>query len=422
MIGFKKSYISWIALRQIFSSRRRAGLSFMTIASVVGTTIGVAALVIVLSVMGGFEKDLKSRIFKGLPHLEIFNQNSAAGFSLDTYPVSKFENVVSQSKNIEPFTRSDVVLKHDKRLASVTMFGIDDSMGGQPWGFSDAMIAGQITQLSSADLKSPGIILGEALSVQLGVDVGDFISAISPQMSIGDALGGQRFTQQLEVVGIFRTDIPNYDSKYVAVKLNTGRKFMQDYDESMDSENYVSGIAATFSDPEHIDKNLNIAKLPNEFQVVTWKDVNKSLIVALKLEKFAMGSVLFLIVVVAAFSIAGTIMMTVYYKRHQISLLRALGMRSSDIMRLFIAHGAFIGGVGVVLGFSLGLGICWFIASIDLLNLPQGVYLIKKLPVRFLDVEYVIIGIGALVLSLAASIYPALTAAKQEPSNGLRYS
>jgi lipoprotein-releasing system permease protein len=115
-------------------------------------------------------------------------------------------------------------------------------------------------------------------------------------------------------------------------------------------------------------------------------------------------------------------MMTVYYKRNQVSLLRALGMKRSDILQLFLTHGLIISGIGVFLGFALGLSACFLIQNSELLKLPQGVYLIKKLPVRFLDMEYAIIGIGAFLLSLAASIYPAFKAAQQDPGVGLRYS
>jgi lipoprotein-releasing system permease protein len=416
------SYVGWIALRQVFSRRRKAGISFMTIASVIGTMIGVAALIIVLSVMGGFEKDLKGRIFKGLPHLEILSSNPSVGFSLDKVSLEQMREVFPAAEVMEPFTRADLVFKHDRRLASVTLFGIEPNFGGRPWGFSEAITSGSIGALSQPDPQTPSLILGEALALQLGVEVDDFVTAISPQMNISDALAGHRFTQVFKVVGIFKTDIPNYDSKYAVTDLSSGRKFMEEYEESLDAENYISGIAATFDEPERIDSLEYSSLMPEGLKVVTWKDVNKSLLVALKLEKFAMGAVLFLIVLVAAFSISGTIMMTVYYKRNQVALLRALGMKSSEILQLFLTHGLIISAVGVSLGFLVGFSACFLIDNSELLKLPQGVYLIKKLPIRFLGIEYVIIGLGAFFISLAASIYPALKAARQDPGAGLRYS
>ena len=394
----------------------------MTIASVLGTLIGVAALIIVLSVMGGFEKDLKSRIFKGLPHLEVLSSNPSVGFSLDKVPLEKMREHFPGAEIMEPFTRADLVFKHEKRLASVTLFGIDPKLGGRPWGFSEAMTSGSIEALGHADPLYPSLILGEALALQLGVEIEDLVTAISPQMNISDALAGHRFTQVFKIVGTFKTDIPNYDSKYAATDLPSGRKFMEEYEESLDDENYVSGIATTFDEPEKIDSLENAPHLPEDLKIVTWKDVNKSLLVALKLEKFAMGAVLFLIVLVAAFSISGTIMMTVYYKRNQVALLRALGMKSSEILQLFLTHGLIISAVGVSLGFLVGFGACFLIDHSELLKLPQGVYLIKKLPIRFLGIEYVVIGLGAFFISLAASVYPALKAARQDPGAGLRYS
>ena len=134
-----------------------------------------------------------------------------------------------------------------------------------------------------------------------------------------------------------------------------------------------------------------------------------------------MSAVLFLIVLVAAFSIAGTVMMTVYYKRHQVSLLRALGMKHHGVMKMFISHGAVIGTVGVVLGLIIGLGGCLFIESMGSIPLPKGVYMLQSLPVKYLYFEYVLISAGAFLLTILASVYPAYIAASREPSEGLRY-
>ena len=134
-----------------------------------------------------------------------------------------------------------------------------------------------------------------------------------------------------------------------------------------------------------------------------------------------MSAVLFLIVLVAAFSIAGTVMMTVYYKRHQVSLFRALGMKMGDVLKMFLSHGAVIGAVGVALGLFIGLGGCLIIESVGAFPLPKGIYMLKSLPVKYLYLEYVIIALCAFMLTVLASVYPAYMAAKREPGEGLRY-
>jgi lipoprotein-releasing system permease protein len=145
------------------------------------------------------------------------------------------------------------------------------------------------------------------------------------------------------------------------------------------------------------------------------------LLFALKLEKFAMGSILMLIVVVAAFSISGTMMMTVFHKRGQVSLLRSLGMTKGDIARLYMAHGFAIGTIGIFCGLLMGIALCALIKSFQFIELPAGIYHLKSLPCKWLWADYFVICICAWIFSLAAAAYPSLTAAKQDPSVGLRY-
>jgi lipoprotein-releasing system permease protein len=407
-------------MKHVFSKRRKAGLSFMTYASIFGVTLGVAALVITLSVMGGFESDLKSRMFKGLPHMEVYHENPFVGFSLNEHPVDKFKSTFPKAKYVEPFVKADVVLKNRNHLSSVVIFGLEKGSKGALWGFGEGMILGDLDLLHK-DLRLPGIVLGEDLAIELGVDVGDEVIGLSPGANISDALGGMELSKTFEVVGVFRTDLSKFDSKYAVVSLEHGRFFMADYDESLQEENYVSGMALNFKNPESIDlfvENLN--NFPS-MKATTWKEVNKSLLFALTLEKFTMSAVLFLIVLVAAFSIAATVMMTVYYKRHQISLFRALGMKIEDVLKMFISHGAVIGGAGVVLGLSVGLAGCFLIESIGSIPLPQGVYMLQSLPVKYLYMEYVIIAISAFLITVFSSIYPAYIAANREPGEGLRY-
>lgn len=422
MTSKSKSYIFWMAWRYL-TSRKGKSLSFMTFMSVVGVAIGVAALVTVLSVMGGFEKDLKAKMFLGLPHVEVLSKDSMAGFSLQTMPLDKFRDLFPRASGVEPFTRADIILKNRKYLSSATLFGIDTHIGGKLWGFSQGMKEGSISNLNEPmnGRHDEGIILGDGLAMQLGVSIGDELDVISPHVGMSHMLTGGQSSQRFRVVGIFVTDLPSYDTKYAVVTLSAGRKFLPDYDYTLDDEDYVSGIAINFFDPEHVDDDMQRLKEYPELQVSTWKEVNKSLLFALKLEKFTMGSILLLIVLVAAFSISGTMMMTVFHKRSHIALLQSIGMSRRDIMRLFLSHGVGIGTLGVILGLILGLSLCTILYYFQFINLPDGVYYQTKLPVRFLWPEYLIISLCAWVLSLLASLYPAFVASRQDPGIGLRF-
>jgi len=392
----------------------------MTYASIFGVTLGVAALVITLSVMGGFEADLKGRMFKGLPHMEVYHQNQFVGFSLDEHPVEEFQKAFPSAKFIEPFVKADIVLKNRKYLSSVVVWGVNKGSEGALWGFGDGMKLGDLSTLHS-DRRLPGVVLGEDLAFELRVEVGDEVVGLSPGASISDALGGMELSKKFEVVGIFRTGLTKYDAKFAVVSLDQARFFMADYDESLRDENYVTGMAINFDNPENVATFVDKVNQFPDLEAQTWKEVNKSLLFALLLEKIAMSAVLFLIVLVAAFSIAATVMMTVYYKRHQISLFRALGMKVGDILKIFLSHGAVIGGAGVILGLSFGIAGCVLIERVGSIPLPEGVYMLQSLPVKYLYTEYAVIGLSAFFVTLLASIYPAYIASIREPAEGLRY-
>lgn len=430
-------YIVWIAARHLTIRRDRFGLSFMTIVSILGVTIGVAALIVVLSVMGGFEGELQKKMLRGLPHMEVVSEiHATAGFSLKEYSTDRLKKLYPEAYGVEPFTQADVVIKRRKMMLPITLFGIDPSRKEHLWGFSNTMIEGELNSVGTlstlkspseggSENKLPGLVIGEELASQLGADVGDELTIISPQMiNVGTMLGGGTVSKRFVMVGKFRSELSNYDLRWAVTSIKEGRKFLQDYDEVLDTEQYVTGIAVNFRDPMKIRDYVGRLKKQTdlkELKSIDWQEVNKSLIVALKLEKFAMGSILMLIVLVAAFSISGTMMMMVFHKRAQISCLRSLGMSKKDIMKLFLTNGLAIGVIGVVFGLLVGLFLCTIIYFRHDIALPEGVYVLKALPVRFLPLEYGIICITALILIIITAIYPAITAARQDPGVGLRY-
>jgi len=423
----------WISWRHLRTKQRRAGLSFLTTVTIAGVCIGVAALIIVLSVMGGFEQDLRRKMLAGQPHFEIMNKSAAAGFSLKEFPLETFQQTFPEHSEIEPFVQADIVLKHGQHLSSATIFGIDPAREAHLWGFGQVVARGEFKDLTkthppivSAEKnppKWPGILLGEGLAAQLGVDIGDEIIAINPQgaTQVGSVMTGGTLSRHFVVVGMFRTEMFNYDSRWAVVDLPQARKFMADYDESLDRDEFVSGVAMNFEDPYIVSKIEPRIKSFEGLEVLTWEEVNSSLLFALKLEKFTMGAILMLIVVVAAFSISGTMMMNVYHRRTQISLLRSLGMSKRGIARLFMVHGVSISVVGVIVGLVIGLSVCTVIHYFQFINLPANVYYLKRLPVKFLPSNYVVICMSAIVFGVFASLYPAMTAARQEPSEGLRF-
>ena len=418
----RNNSVLWLAWRNLINPRRGFGLSVMTFVSIAGVTLGVLALTVVLSVMGGFERDMKAKMLKGLPHLEVYlRDNPTHGFSLHRYPLTWFRQAFPQAELIEPFIQVDVVLKHSRHLSSAVLFAVEPTKGGQLWGFrqSDALLEGSYRGLRPRRREAlPGILLGDGLAEQMGAEVGDEITVLNPNSAI--SAGGLATTARVfTLAGIFHTGLFTYDGKWAVISLAEGRKFLPDYDVTLDEERYVSGVALNFPDPERVDHAARrLASTP--LKGLSWKETNSSLIFALQLEKFAMGAILMLIVLVAAFSISGTMMMTVFYRRHQIALLRAMGLTARRTYRVFLTQGLLIGTIGVSGGMLIGIAILLVLANYPI-PLPQEIYYLGNVPVRFLWHDYLVIGMLAWLLSLLSAVYPAAVATKEVPSKGLRF-
>ena len=406
----------------------------MTIISIAGVAVGVAILISVLSVMGGFAKDLNTRMLTGSPHLEVLGKKQDLGFSLDDVSVDKVRQAMVGATSVAPFTSSDVVSKHGKHLAAITLIGVDMTQDNSMWAFTRTMVDGKLDDirknhlpllsLDNTDSRFAGIAIGEGVAGQLGVDIGSEITVLSPQAASGAVIfSGGTISRTFVVTGIFATRMFDYDDRWAVVRLSEGRKFMADYDPSLDLENFVTGIAINLEDPMKVGDAKNVLKKvdPN-LSAISWQDTNSALLFALQLEKYTMAAILTLIVLVAAFSISGTMMMTVFHKKTQVCLLRSLGMNRGDIMRLFITQGLLIGIVGTLLGLVVGLGFCLGLDHFRSIDMPSSLDSIRNLPVRYLPVEYAFICLTALALTVVGAVYPAIIASRQNPSSGLRYS
>ncbi|MCY4381506.1 MAG: ABC transporter permease [Proteobacteria bacterium] len=418
-----KSFVWWLAFKQVFSRQKKAGLLFMTWASMIGITIGVGALVITLSVMGGFERELRHKIFFGLPHVEVMNKKASIGVSLTRYSLSEFAQAFDQFRALAAYIKADVIAHQDGQIASATILGIDPRKDHDVYGVRRSLLGFESLEelLASEVYDYPPVIVGSGLADTLQLHIGEIISLLSPQASLSGFLSGAKVSKEYKVVGYFRSGKNDYDESYVVTNLNEARQHMDDYDPSMDGDEFVTGVAVVFDDPDDVDRLRDNNRFLEQFSFLSWKDVNKALLFALLLEKLAMSVVLFLIVIVAIFSLSGTVMMTVYHKRTQISLLRGLGMTWHDVVKVFIAHGAIIGTIGIVLGLVVGLLTCVFILKVGVVTLPAGLYTLQKLPVKFLYFEYILISLCALLMTIIASVYPAYIAGRQDPGDGLRY-
>ncbi len=429
-----KLVLTKVAWRNLVSAKR-SGLSFMTAVSILGIAIGVCSLVVVLSVMAGFAGDLKDGLISSMPHVEVFNKNQAQGISLKKIPLKKICSSIPGATSCAPFTRANTILKLEDQVSGVVLLGIDPKLQDEIWGFQDKIIEGDWRNLNqlikpsfqihqnAKDVKEyPSVYLGLGLANQVNATAGDLVTVVSIQNSIDGMLGGSEIARKFVVGGLFHTESQELDSQFAVVSIQNGRKFMVDYDSFLDEQNYVSGVGASVEDPLNVETKTPTFFSKLGLDYVPWVQTNSSILYALMLEKYAMGFVLLLISVVAAFSISGTMIMTVFFRRGRVSLLRAMGMKKTDIVGLYLIQGVGMGVFGVLAGLVAGLLICSLIQNVDVLDFfPNGHLMFKKLPVKFLPFDYIVVCCLALLLAVVASVYPAFVAAQTQPSQGLRY-
>lgn len=412
-----KPLILYIGLRYTRAKRRTQFISFITLTSVLGIALGVTALIAVLSVMNGFEAELRERI------LGMTSHSTISGRTGDLENWQQLEQRLKGQKHIEgaaPFVEGEVMLNADRRVSGTMLRGIDPSYEPRVSEVGEKMKAGTLKDLKAGEY---GIILGAELANYLGAMVGDKITVISPQLNATPA-GVMPRLKRFTVVGIFQVGMFEYDRNMALIHLTDAQKLFRLGDT-------VSGLRLKLDDlfnaPE-LSHQLAI-QLYDEYRVSDWTKAHDNFFRAVKTEKRVMFIILMLIVAVAAFNIVSTLVMVVTDKRGDIAILKTQGLTSASVMGIFIVLGAIIGVVGTLLGtvsgVLLALNIETIVPAIErLLGLKfmaADVYYISEVPSKLIwsDV-YTIAGMAAL-LSLLATLYPAWQASKVNPAEVLRY-
>jgi lipoprotein-releasing system permease protein len=418
----------------------RGVFTFFTTVPVGGVWVGTAALVMVVSVMNGFEADVRAKILGSNAHVRITRDGSiddwqAVRAKIDALPgvdastpfgSSEVAIVASQPANviirgIDPATVGNVTdLVHDltdpeamKRLDPLVP---DEAVrtDGAPVDFSTPRNGPR----GDRTLALPGILVGRELARQLHLVTGEEIRVVSPIMDAAnpDATGSPTpLYRDYRIAGVFYTGMYEYDLKSVYVSLESLQQFL-------DRGDTIDGIDIRVAHPDDTESLMReIAdSVGPDYRIADWKELNKSLFSALTLEKIAMFMVLAIIIVVASFSIVGNLVMVVVEKQRQIAVLKTLGATDRDVMSVFALQGLTIGVVGSALGVATGLVAC--AAAIHFgLPLDENVYYIDRLPVDVQPLPVIATAIAGIVVSFGATFYPAMMAARVRASDGMRY-
>lgn len=409
-------YYTHIGLRYLLSKKQNAMLSLIAVISFLGVALGVMALVVVLSVMNGFEQELKEKILGANSHLLVLSQ--AQRFT--NYPqVSSQLRQVPGVVGVSPFVVNEVMLSSDLGTSSgVVIYGIDPASAGEVTRLGQSMIMGKLADLQAkapAGGVLPSIIIGRQLSKELNALPGDTVTLIAPFAEL-TPLGVSPKIRLLKVVGVFETGMWQFDSKFVYLALPVAQKMFL-------MEGAVHGLAARVSNLDNVGEIAAAVRrrLGHDYRVRTWVEMNRDLFNAFKLEKTAMFIILAMIVLVASFNIVGTLILLVGEKNKEIALLKAIGASRREVMRIFIASGSLIGACGTALGLAGGYGLCLLLKEKIRFPLNQEIYQVDHLPVAMELRAFLAVAAAALLISFLATLYPSYKAASGRPAEGLRY-
>ncbi|TDR81958.1 lipoprotein-releasing ABC transporter permease subunit [Paludibacterium purpuratum] len=406
-----------IGLRYLRAKRRNGFISFISLISVLGIGLGVAALIIVLSVMNGFQKEIRGRILGAAAHIEVGDyQGRVANWQTLRPYLLKEPRVVAAA----PFVSAQGLLSFGGSVRGAMVRGVDAGLESHVVEIGQHMIGGRMDALKPGGF---GILLGDQLAQQLGVGMGDKVTLITPEGNVTPA-GMIPRLKQFTVVGIFRMNMYELDSSFAMIDLHDAQVLFR-------LGNDVSGVRLKLDDvlaaPE-VKAQLQ-RKLNQNAMVSDWTDMNSNYFRAVQIEKRMMTIILTLIVAVAAFNLVSTLVMVVTDKQADIAILRTLGASPGSIMSIFMIQGAVAGVLGTLFGVVFGVLGAW---NIDLLVgaiehitgsklLSPQVYMIDYLPtdVQWPDVS--MITIVSLALALCATLYPSWRAARTQPAEALRY-
>ena len=410
------SFEYFIGGRYLRARQKQAFISLITILSTAGVMVGVMALIVIIAVMSGFESDLKTRILGGQAHVVIMRHGEPMK---DYRRVTEYAKTVTGVEAASPVIYHQVMLRSASGVSGAVLRGVDpQTAGGVIKTLENLPLPepGTTDPADSADKVAPGIVLGRELARSLGVVKGDMVYLISPRGTLSP-IGHLPAMKQFQVTGYFESGMYDFDGSFAYIHIKDAQKLLQMGDAVSGVETRVTDI---YQAREVADRF--VAELGFPYWAWDWMRKNQNLFTALKLEKTAMFIILTLIILVAAFNIASTLIMMVMGKTRDIAILKAMGATDQHIRRIFVFKGMVIGSVGTVLGVLFGFALCAVLKRYSIVELTGDIYYFTtKLPVKLELPDVAIIVSAALVICFLATLYPARQASKLDPVEAIRY-
>jgi lipoprotein-releasing system permease protein len=416
------SFELFVSLRYLRAKGKQAFISFNTLISVAGVMLGVMAMVVVLAVMTGFGRDIKSKILGMNAHIRIMGR----GGKIENHGrVLKSIEAIKDVEAAAPFIHSQIMLRSGAGVSGAVLKGIDPARAGGVLELEKSIKQGALQALDGSGglehdtggRSSPGIILGKELARLLLVGAGDELYAISPLGGSLTPLGSRvPHMKRFRVVGVFDSGMYDYDMSFAYVSIESAQQLLR-------LGEAVHGIEVRADDIYQVDRLAGeiLGSLGPGYWTQDWMQMNKNFFSALKLEKAVMFIILVLIILVAAFNIVSTLIMMVMEKTKDIAILKSMGMTAKGIMRIFIFEGLIIGMVGTILGLLGGGVLCFLLKRYEFVKLPSDVYYISTLPVRVEALDVTLVALSAMAISFLATLYPSYQASRLDPVAAIRY-
>ena len=407
-----------VGLRYLRAKQKSSFVSFISLVSIVGIALGVAALITVLSVMNGFQKEIRGKIIGVTAHMQLLD---ASGNLKNWHQIAE----LTQKSNLHvlqyaPYVDGQALVSFDSNVSGVMVRGIEPTFERGVDNIDESLVQGSTKTLESGAFN---IVIGSGLAKQLGVEVGDKITLITPDGQITSA-GMLPRVKQFTVSGIFNVHMYEYDSSLALINLHDAQVLFKLADG-------VTGIRLKVDDVMQTQKIKYALEgyLPENIIITDWIEQHQNYFSAVELEKKMMFVILTLIVAVAAFNLVSTLVMTVNDKKTDIAILRTIGASKRSIMHIFIIQGGISGIIGTVSGTIFGIimalnvgSIVHFIETITGTKLVNAdVYLIDYLPSQIIPSDVISIFIVSILLSIVATLYPSYSASRTDPVEALRY-
>jgi lipoprotein-releasing system permease protein len=404
------SFELFVARRYLTARRKQAFISVITLISVVGIAIGVAALVIAIALITGFQGDVQDKILGATSHVMVSDLGGRGleGYGQMTDKIRALPGVESAS----PVVYSTVLITGVGESSGALVKGIDfdRERPDSPW--LRRLEAGEIPK---AGPGRDGMLLGRELALHIGAQVGDVVDIVTASSTLSP-LGMMPKRKRFLVTGLFNTGLYEFDSTTALVSIGVAQKLF-----GLEGRaSYIQVKLKNIFDAPRIGEEIK-AILPPGVYITTWMELNKSLFSALKLEKNIMFLTITLIVIVAALNIIATLILMVMEKTRDIGILMAIGATPSMINRVFFFQGALIGVIGTAFGAVLGLGWCGLANAFKLIRIPVDIYQISYVPFRMRALDLALIVGVTLLISFVSTLFPARRAAKVDPAVALKY-